>query len=353
MLVEATMYLHSLKSFFNGDSSPRKTINCIFWLCCLLALLFFYFKRSLELILRRGRVRAQKHSQTIQHAWNVCFYTAATVFLGLYHKLLIRPEIASQSSKYFPQYNNAIFLTACDVAKFEIVTMVLAAFDIIGTLVRVRNHDFSEAISKVFFFALVLCCYVLRLENYSVLLNFYLGAYNAFQEALLLLSLHTNDRSDTTLRLYVILNFSSWSYLFLNILPFEFLIPTLYANNRELHLYLNIIFWLWYCSCIWNSPILKFLYHKIYHLHPYDCAGGESSVRCILLNDNQRFKHYRNLERAYLELKLFHDKSKLSGARHGESENASAKAFQTIKCVLALKRKLKRMRENRDHLSDD
>lgn len=66
-------------------------------------------------------------------------------------------------------------------------------------------------------------------------------------------------------------------------------------------------------------------------------------------------------------------KSKLSGARHGESENASAKAFQTIKCkfciwklsmcfanfytcfqgVLALKRKLKRIRENRDHLSAD
>ncbi|XP_055634486.1 uncharacterized protein LOC129774671 [Toxorhynchites rutilus septentrionalis] len=353
MLLEIMLYLRSLRMFLNSDSSPRKTINSIFWLCCLLTVMFFYFKRSLELVLRRGRIRTLKHSQTIQLAWNICFYAAATVFLGLYHKLLIRPEIRNQSSKYFPQYNNTIFLTACDSVKFEIVTMVLVAFDIIGTMVRMRNHDYSEAISKSFYASLLLCCFMLRLENYSVLLNIYLGVYNVFQETLLLLSLHTSKKCDTTLRLYVILNFSSWSYLFLNILPFEFLIPTLYANSKELHLYLNVIFWLWYCSCIWNSPILKLLYHKIYHLHPYDCIGGESSVRCILLNDNRRFRHYRNLERAYLELKLYHDKSKIVGTRHGGTENSSAKAFQTIKCVLALKRKLKRMRENRDQLSVD
>lgn len=88
--------------------------------------------------------------------------------------------------------------------------MVLTAFDIIGTLVRMSKRDFSEAISKVFYAALLLCCFALRLENYSVLLNIYLGVFNAFQEALLLLSLHTNEKSDTTLRLYVILNFSSW-----------------------------------------------------------------------------------------------------------------------------------------------
>lgn len=76
-------------------------------------------------------------------------------------------------------------------------------------------------------------------------------------------------------------------------------------------------------------------------------------MRCILLNDTRKFRDYRNLERAYLELKLFQDNSKLAGTRHGDGENSSAKAFQTIKCVLALKRKLKRMRENRDRLSGD
>lgn len=352
MLLQVILYLRSLKALFHSDSSPRKTINSIFWLCCLLSLIFFYFKRSLELVLRRGRIRALKHSQTVQHAWNICFYAAATVFLGLYHKLLIRPEIAHQSSKYFPQYNNTIFLTACDVVKFEIVTMVLVAFDIIGTFVRIRNRDYSEAVSEVFYASLLLCCFVLRLENYSVLLNTYMSVFSAFRETLLLLSLHTKEQRDTTLRLYVILNFSSWSYLFLNILPFEFLIPTLYANNKEPNLYLNVLFWLWYCSCIWNSPLLKFLYHKIYHLQPYDCIGGDSSVRCILLNDTHKFRHYRSLERAYLELKLFHDNSKLTGTRHSE-ENSSAKAFQTIKCVLALKRKLKRIRENRDQLTTE
>ena len=91
-------------------------------------------------------------------------------------------------------------------------------------------------------------------------------------------------------------------YLFLNLLPFEFLIPTLYAR-REL-LPLKVCYWLWYCSCVWNSPLLKLLYHKIYHLHPHDCAGGGSAFRCILSDDWQNFRHFRNLKQAYLELKL-------------------------------------------------
>ncbi|XP_053698153.1 uncharacterized protein LOC128745165 [Sabethes cyaneus] len=353
MWLQTLLYTRSLKSLFNSDFSAQRTINCIFWLCCLLALLFVYFKKSLKLVLRRGHIQAIKHSQTVQHAWNICFYLAATLFLNLYHKLLISPEIVNQSSKYFPQYNNTIFLAACDIIKFEIVTMVMVAFDTIGALTRLRNSDFSEAVQKLLYASLLICCFVLRLENYSIMLNAYLGVFNAFQEILLLLSLHISEKSDTTLKLFVILNFSSWSYLFLNILPFEFLIPTLYANNKELHLYLNIFFWVWYCSSIWNSPILKLLYHKIYHLNPNDCIGGESSLRCILLGDSRNYRHHRNIERALLELKLYYSKDKLTGTRHDNNDNSSVKAFQTIKCVLALKRKLKRMRENREQISED
>ncbi|XP_065089313.1 uncharacterized protein LOC135710623 [Ochlerotatus camptorhynchus] len=303
---------------------------------------------NIQLLLRRGRVRPLKHSQTIHHAWNICFFFAAAIYLSLYHKLLIHPQIANQSSKYFPQYNNTIFLTACDVIKFEFVTMLLVAFDINGALARLKHGDYSEAISKFFYASLLICCFVLRLENYSVLLNLYLGIFNTIQEILLLFSLHTSEKGDSTLKLYVIFIFSSWSYLFLNILPFEFLIPTLYANSKELYLYLNLFFWLWYCSCIWNSPILKFLYHKIYHLQSNDCIGGESSVRCILFKDSPNYRNYRSVKQAYLELKLFYDKSKISGTRHRDGENSSTKVLQTIKCVLAVKRKLKRMRENRD-----
>ncbi|XP_055538307.1 uncharacterized protein LOC129725900 isoform X2 [Wyeomyia smithii] len=311
------------------------------------------FSLIIMVVLRRGRIQTIKHSQTVQHAWNICFYIAATIFLNLYHKLLIRPEIAVQSSKYFPQYNNTIFLTACDIVKFEIVTMVLVAFVTIDALARLSNTDYLAAIQKICYISLLLCCFVLRLENYSVLLNTYLGVFNAFQEVLLLLSLHTNQKSDAILKLFVIFICSSWSYIFLKILPFEFLIPSLYANNKDLHLYLNIVFWVWYCLSIWNSPILKFLYHKIYHSNPYDCVGGELSLRCILLGDSRNYRHYRNLERAFLEIKLFYSNGKLSGVRHSDIDNTPAKAYQTIKCVLALKRKLRKIRENRDQLLED
>lgn len=41
------------------------------------------------------------------------------------------------------------------------------------------------------------------------------------------------------------------SYVFLNVLPFNYLIPTL--NAKDFKLWFTIFLWVWYGSCIWNS----------------------------------------------------------------------------------------------------
>ncbi|XP_050070976.1 uncharacterized protein LOC126558926 [Anopheles maculipalpis] len=339
--------LRSLRSWLlASDRSLRDTLNSIFWLSCALGLVFLQFRRLVERLLRLGRVKGRKHGPIVQHLWNICFYTSATIFLLLYQMLLIRPEVMRESGKYFPQYNNAIFATACDPAKFEIITVVLVSFRVFGTVAKLSNGDYSVGFSNALCSFLLVYCFTQRLENYSILLNLYLAIYSAFEETFLLYASQTDQKHNIKLTVFVLLKCCTWSYLFLNLLPFEFLIPTLYTR-RELFP-LKLCFWLWYCSCVWNSPLLKLLYHKIYHPHPNDCAGGDSAVRCILSNDWQNFRHFRNLEHAYLELKLHQSREDANTAP--TSEKATMTAFQTIKCVVTLKRKLKRMRENKEQL---
>lgn len=113
------------------------------------------------------------------------------------------------------------------------------------------------------------------------------------------------------------------SYLFLNVLPFKYLIPTLYA--KKFKLWLNIFLWCWYGFSIWNSvnnflaflvlfnllicplfllqPILRYLNHQIYHFNSTDCIGNSSISRCILLKDTPEIRHQRILQRAVRDVR--------------------------------------------------
>lgn len=58
-----------------------------------------------------------------------------------------------------------------------------------------------------------------------------------------------------------IMNFCCRSYLFLNVLPFKYLIPTLYA--KKFKLWLNVFLWCWYGFSIWNSVNILIFYSNI------------------------------------------------------------------------------------------
>ncbi|XP_052899704.1 uncharacterized protein LOC128306300 [Anopheles moucheti] len=343
------LQLRSLRSWLvSSDRSLRDTLNSIFWLSWVLGIIFLQFRRLVERLLRLGRVKASKHGRIVQHLWNISFYTSATIFLLLYQMLLIRPEVVRESGKYFPQYNNVIFASACDPAKFEIITVVLVSYRVLSTVSKLSSGDYSVAFSSALCSSLLMCCLTLRLENYSILLNLYLAIYITLEETFLLCASQTDrkHKHKHKLTVLVLLMCGTWIYLFFYLLPFEFLIPTLYAR-RELFP-LKLCFWLWYCSCVWNSPLLKLLYHKIYHTHANDCAGGASAVRCILSNDWQSFRHFRNLKHAHLMLVL-HQSNRTTRSVPA-NEKATLTAFQTIKCVVSLKRKLRRLRENKEQL---
>jgi hypothetical protein len=66
-----------------------------------------------------------------------------------------------------------------------------------------------------------------------------------------------------------------------------------------------------------------------------------------MLKDSPELRHQKNLKRAYFEVKLSQQRHQLNKLNLSESA-ASAKAFQTIKCVMTLKRKLRRIRGSKN-----
>lgn len=53
--------------------------------------------------------------------------------------------------------------------------------------------------------------------------------------------------------------------------------------------------------------------------------------RCILIKDTSEYRHYKTLQRAYLEVKLAHEKTTSNSLP--TTESASAKTYQAIKCM--------------------
>lgn len=263
----------------------------------------------------------------------------------LYHSYFIKDELDKEVGKWYPKRNeyHLLFYKPCgDTTKFKIITYIVAGFHVCGSLLDFHARDISEAISKLFYTCLLIACYISGYENYSVVLNINLGLFQFFTEMLSCLSLHSDQI--VIFRVFVAFKFISWIYIFLNFLPFQYLIPSIYA--RDFQLGLTTCFVAWYISKIWCSPFLQIAHHQLYHLNSFECQGDNSLARCIMLKDSPELRHQKSLKRAFLEVKLHHQRHQINKLNLSETA-ASAKAFQTIKAVMTIKRKLKRIREHR------
>lgn len=284
-----------------------------------------------------------KHRQTQRLLFNIIFFFTSTSFLILYHNYFIQPELNRESTRWYPKRRSLLFYQPCDVVKFKIVTFILSSFHIVNSILDLLAKDVSNAISKLLFSCLIMTCYVYGFENFSIVLSINLGLFYMFSDLLSILALHSDKEQTTMYRVFVAFKFASWIYIFLNFLPFQYMVPCLKATDSKI--YLNICFIVWYITKVWTSPLLQIFHHQLYHLTASDCPGENSLARCLMLKDSPELKHEKNLRRAYLEVKLHHQRHQLNKLNLSESA-ASATAFQTIKCVMTLKRKLKRIRES-------
>lgn len=267
------------------------------------------------------------------------FSSCCLSFLILYHTYFIFPELSRQSTR------NSLFYQPCEseLVKFKIITFILGGFRIFGSIMDLKSQDVSKAISKVLYVVLLMICHENAYENYSIVLNINLTCFHMFSDLLSILAIRfQSDKDPATLRTLAAFKIICWIYIFLNFLPFQYMLPTLYTKNA----FLIISFVSWYASEVWTSPLLQALYHQLFHLSINECPGENSLTRCLMLKDSSEWKHFNRLNRALIETKLHHQRHQLNKLNLSESA-ASAKTFQTIKCVMTLKRKLKKIRENR------
>lgn len=183
-----------------------------------------------------------------------------------------------------------------------LVTLILSSFYILEALIDMNERNFANSLSKFLFSAVLLTCYRQRLENYSVLLNIYVGFYSIIVHVTHFAALNVSVKRQLFLKLIVIVRLLSWIFIYLNILPFDFLIPTINASAQKASLELNVLFWGWYIVRVWNSPFLKYFYHEIYHLNS-ECVGDQSVYKCILMEDTPEQKYIRTMKRIWIELK--------------------------------------------------
>lgn len=92
---------------------------------------------------------------------------------------------------------------------------------------------------------------VCSLEYFSVIFNILLVLINLSVDGIRLISCHIPEQNAVALRVCVAVKLLCWSFIYLNWLPFQILIPTLYG--RKFHLWLNIFLWFWYGTGVWNS----------------------------------------------------------------------------------------------------
>lgn len=137
-----------------------------------------------------------------------------------------------------------------------------------------------------------------RLENYSIMLNIFYGLYNFVINTTGVTALNAKDSRVIMLGTLTAARFLAWIYVFINVLPFDFLIPTLHAS--KFHLVLNLLMWSWYVISVWDSPFLRYFYHMTYHFAG-DCVGETSTFKCILIDDTPEQKHLRVMRRLWLE----------------------------------------------------
>lgn len=363
-LLECLEYVQKLK-FHLGSKDFNENTNFLFVFILFIFISYFLFYNLLKVnkvyllaiqiqllipfqkLLIRSKISSVKHRQSINFIWNFIFYFCCTTFLILYHSYFIKDELDVEKGKWYPKRKNLLFYKPCDMVKFKIITWIISSFNFCAALLDLHARDLSESFSKILYSWLVVACYIYEYENYSVVLNINLGLFSMFTELLSLLALHTEKDQVFMYRVFGAFKFISWIYVFLNFLPFQYMIPTIHAKQVELGLIVS--FMTWYVSRIWCSPFLHALQHQLYHLTKFDCQGENSLSRCLMLKDTPELRHYKTLKRAYFEIKLHHERYQLNKLNLSEHA-ASAKAFQTIKAVMTLKRKLKRIRENKtDH----
>lgn len=247
-----------------------------------------------------------------------------------------------------------IFLRSCDVVKFKLITLLIGSFTIFSGICDIYHDRKLKATGKFTFALLLALCYHEKLENFSIILLIYFGLMQMFASLLSLLALHTDEDDIVLFRLYMSLKLVTWSYFYFNFIPTRYALPIL-VHLSELKTSTSAAFLLWYIAELCFSPFYSSLVHRLFHKSTVSCHGKSSMSKCVMLENGDELNYQTRMRRCFTEVQLHQQRiNNLDKLFDDGEEEASAgnKTMQMLKCLMTMKRKVKRMRERRTSATD-
>lgn len=254
---------------FTVGSDTYQLINRTFWCTVILSIAYYLLsvlvdkctqvhrqrqqRRKGRSTDRTGIVQPYKWRPTIRFVWSICYYAVSTLFLLYYHRHFVQPDVDKADGRYFPQYENLLFFLSseCNQNRFSNIFVVALAFQILGMALQVQDAEYTEAATRLFFTTVLTFLYSLSFEHYFLILHTVIGLYQTLTNLLFLIALHADRKGTVIFNVCAAAHFLSWSYVFLTLLPFDYLLPTLYM--KPFNAWLNVFCWIWYGACVWNS----------------------------------------------------------------------------------------------------
>jgi hypothetical protein len=276
--------------------------------------------------------------QSIHSTFHLLFFTCSTLFLLIYYNLFLNFREYEKDREKF------IFSQSCDIVKFKIITLLIGSFTIFSGICDIYHRKKSKAITKFLFTLLISFCYASSLENFSIILLIYFGLMQMFANLLALLALYTDDEDIVFYRLYMSLRIVTWTYFYFNFLPFRYVFP-IFNQLHQLKTSTVVSFFIWYLSEMFSSPITSIAIHKMFHTN---CHGQSSMSKCLMLENGEELKYQTQMRRFLTEIKLH--QQRVNNFNKLDEPNEASRANQTmqmLKCLMTMKRKVKRIREQR------
>lgn len=104
-----------------------------------------------QVFLKSHRIKPYKCQATTRFVWHICFYAAALLFLQLYYKYFLATRILRDVGRWFPKYENALFMPTDNCAMFQRISLLLTAFYLTSAVMSLRAKDFTEAATKLLY----------------------------------------------------------------------------------------------------------------------------------------------------------------------------------------------------------
>jgi hypothetical protein len=282
------------------ESDAKNFVHGVGFYLCLFSVSFYCLLNFLQTFLKRTTVlrRYQRH-QFAHLTFTLTFHASSAVFLvtkqNLQHSVDERPLLSHAAF---------LFQRTCESAEvFHTVTVILVSFFLFYLFVDMFDANPLGFVMKLLYIVVLVYCYRCRLENLSTALNIRLAAFYVISKLTTLVALVSNRKKRVWIRFLATLKLCVWSFCFLNVVPIRYLLPAIQSplNGNQ---WLVVVLGLWYTSAIWNSPILKYFYHQLYHVGQEDCVGRDSVSRCVLLRDSEERRHLLLLQESVIKINL-------------------------------------------------